>query len=94
MKAFHELFGDDREWALDNSLRRFRVRFSRLGDLPQRDHYPPDWITIVRLSDGFRMVLTERCLRSGEPFEDTDWYAARRLGLVNESRRTRGQQEV
>ena len=90
----------DREWALDNSRRAYRVRRSEIGDpgLAQKEPRPwpayPDFITIVRLSDGFRIPLTATCSGTRMLFNDSDAYAEHRLDIVNRARRARGEVEV
>ncbi|WP_342111630.1 hypothetical protein [Methylobacterium sp. SI9] len=93
--AFHLLNPDDREWALDNSRRAYRVRRSQAGDMPARPWRPsPHLITIVCLHDAFSIVLTETCLGARMPFTDSDDYALHRLAIINRARRARGEVEV
>ena len=99
-RPLHLLTAPDREWALANSRRMFRVRRSEPGDpgLPPKAPRPwpvyPHWITIVRLRDGTRIPLFETCLQARMPFTDSDAYAEHRLSIVNRARRQRGEVEV
>lgn len=99
-RPFHLLTPDDREWALDNARRAYRVRRSQPGDpgLPMKSPRPwpvyPQWITIVRLKDGVRLPLFETCLQARMPFTDSDAYALHRLAIINRARRARGEVEV
>lgn len=93
-RAFRELTGSDREWSLDHSRRAYRVRPSRASDWADGVLRSDLCITIVRMWDGALMPLMEQCERSPGPAEDSDTYASFRIGLVNRSRKARGQAEV
>jgi hypothetical protein len=91
----HLLQPDDFLWALDHSTRRYRVRPTRLGDLPFRSEETyPGFITVIRIDGRKPVVMTERCEVSPDPWIDSDAYADFRLLAISRShalREYRGQ---
>ncbi len=77
---------DDFLWALDHSLRRYRVRPTRPDDLhplPLRE--PRGFITVVRVCGGAPVVMAARCGISPGEWVDSDAYADFRLLAINRS---------
>lgn len=73
---------DDLIWALDHSVRRYRVREARSGDSPiVRD--PSLYLAIVPLNGSPTTVVAPRCGLFPGDWEDSDRYAAARLNAIS-----------
>lgn len=84
------LSNDDFLWALDHSIRRYRIRETRDGDAPHVRN-PSHYITIVPLNGGQPTVMAPRCDLFPDDWEDTDRYAGARLNAIAMSGAARAQ---
>lgn len=84
----------DQIWHLDHSRRAFRVRLSFPSDHPAfctEGATVDRCITIVRIADMTRLIVTAISQLAPESWTDSDAYASRRWCLVNQGRRRAGQ---
>lgn len=69
--AFHKLLPADWVWALDHSLRSYRVRLAHEGDLASVS-VDAVTVTVIRLCDGERVVMPKCDADNPAEFEDAD----------------------
>lgn len=75
---------DDFLWALDHSLRRYRVRPTRASDRPPGPvRVYTGLITVIRIDGGVPLVMMARCGISPGEWIDSDAYADFRLLAIN-----------
>jgi hypothetical protein len=78
----------DREWAVDHSRRKYRVRPSVVEDhsaIACGALILDMCIAITRIADGKQWILAEYCTQFPHAYEDSDGYCAARINRANEA---------